>query len=284
MVLLIIIPMKNGYFIGKINPIFRQTQMGYPYFRKTQTPKIASAEVANLDQQGLVMSCFYHCPVWISKLSKCPDVLANTIPPPGPPASSENWSAACSILAETRARWNSTFPAQKKTPGSIRICQVTKSKIFGTRLQSQSGPLEHFLQLLGDFSHQHADTLDGYDTMDERQNSAPVGIPMKVTWFNTGAFLWDNRINRPSTNWSQVISHGVSAVVKWGTLKTACSPFARRNTVRCMILIRIYKYTCFTYLDIYIHTYIHIHINTYTYIYIYTYTSFYMCIYIYTFT
>jgi len=27
MVLLIIIPMKNGYFIGKINPIFRQTHM-----------------------------------------------------------------------------------------------------------------------------------------------------------------------------------------------------------------------------------------------------------------
>ena len=27
MVLLIIIPMKNGYFIGKINPIFRQTQV-----------------------------------------------------------------------------------------------------------------------------------------------------------------------------------------------------------------------------------------------------------------
>ena len=83
--------------------------------------------------------------------------------------------------AETRARWNSTFPAQKKTLGSIRICQVAKSKIFGTRLQSQSGPLEHFLQLLGDFSHQHADTLDGYDTVDERRNSAPVGIPMKVT-------------------------------------------------------------------------------------------------------
>ena len=29
MVLLIIIPMKNGYFIGKINPIFRQTHMGH---------------------------------------------------------------------------------------------------------------------------------------------------------------------------------------------------------------------------------------------------------------
>ena len=27
MVLLIIIPMKNGYFIGKINPIFRQTHI-----------------------------------------------------------------------------------------------------------------------------------------------------------------------------------------------------------------------------------------------------------------
>jgi hypothetical protein len=27
MVLLIIIPMKIGYFMGKINPIFRQTQM-----------------------------------------------------------------------------------------------------------------------------------------------------------------------------------------------------------------------------------------------------------------
>ena len=27
MVLLIIIPMKNGYFIGKINPIFRQTHL-----------------------------------------------------------------------------------------------------------------------------------------------------------------------------------------------------------------------------------------------------------------
>jgi len=27
MVLLIIIPFLNGYFIGKINPIFRQTQM-----------------------------------------------------------------------------------------------------------------------------------------------------------------------------------------------------------------------------------------------------------------
>jgi len=28
MVLLIIIPFLNGYFIGKINPIFRQTRMG----------------------------------------------------------------------------------------------------------------------------------------------------------------------------------------------------------------------------------------------------------------
>ena len=37
-VLLIIIPMKNGYFIGKINPIFRQTQMSWQSLGETKEP------------------------------------------------------------------------------------------------------------------------------------------------------------------------------------------------------------------------------------------------------
>jgi hypothetical protein len=90
----------DGWFIIE-NPKIPLKWMiwGSPILGK---PHLASAEVANLESPArLGHVVFNHvCPVWISKLSKCPDVLANTIPPPDPlPASSENWSAACSILA-----------------------------------------------------------------------------------------------------------------------------------------------------------------------------------------